>query len=377
MSFPRIESLGDVEPHVSFDKGFVISRRRDHTVVDYVYVVDDTFNTPISMECRGLKFDRDGRIIGRPFHKFFNLGERQRIEDVDWSAQHRVQAKLDGSMVHPVLLDGDLVFMTRMGATEQAARARRHADAGALDLCRHLVESGLTPMFEFTAPENRIVVAYDLPQLTLLAARDMITGSYLSYDEIARLGQRFAVAVVDDHGQIDDINDFVKRARAEAGIEGYVLAFDDGHRLKLKTDGYVLRHKALAGVALEKNVLAWVCADAIDDVVPLLPDHIASSVLAYRSQVHHAVAEIANGIRSFAREHADLPRKDFAAMTFARFDRRLTNAVFAALDGKDVRQALINILSLAAHSETKVDAVRDLFGMSWSVGDLQLPDLEA
>lgn len=101
MDFPCIESLGDVEPHVCYEKGFVISRRRDYTVVDYVYVVADTFSTPISMECRGLKFDRDGRIIGRPFHKFFNLGERQRIEDVDWSARHRVQAKLDGSMVHP------------------------------------------------------------------------------------------------------------------------------------------------------------------------------------------------------------------------------------------------------------------------------------
>ncbi|CAO4143290.1 hypothetical protein [Methylorubrum extorquens] len=83
MSFPKIEHIDDVTPHVSFDKGFVVSRRPDHTVIDYVFALPETFDTPIARECRGLKFDRDGLLIGRPFHKFFNLGERERIEEID------------------------------------------------------------------------------------------------------------------------------------------------------------------------------------------------------------------------------------------------------------------------------------------------------
>lgn len=376
MEFPRIESLDDVVPHVSYERGFVVSRRGSHTVVDYVFVVEGTFSNAVSLECRGLKFDRDGRILARPFHKFFNLGERQRLEDVDWSAPHRVQAKLDGSMIHPAVIDGEMVFMTRMGATDQSVQARSNVTPAVVDLCRHLITGQVTPIFEFTSPDNRIVIPYDRPQLTLLAARDMITGDYLAHGEIDTLAARFSVAAAPNHGTIGDAEAFVARARAEAGIEGYVLAFDDGHRLKLKADAYVLRHKALAQVQLEKNVLAWICNGTVDDVLPLLPDDIASRVLAYRNSVGNGITAIAADIARFVELHRGLPRKDFAAKTFAAVDRRLTGTVFSALDGKDVRASLMTMLVAASQSDPKVDAVRDLFGLHWSTEGLVLPELE-
>lgn len=377
MDFPRIETLSDVAPHVSYERGFVVARRGDHTVVDYVHTVSDTFTDAISLECRGLKFDRDGRLIGRPFHKFFNLGERQPVEAVDWSAPHRIHAKLDGSMIHPVLLDGALRFMTRMGETEQSARALRHAGAPEFDISRHLVEAGITPIFEFTAPENRIVLAYDRPQWTLLAAREMVSGLYLPHGEIERLAGRFGVALVEDHGTVDDAAAFVARVRAATGIEGYVLAFEDGHRLKLKTEAYVLRHKALSLVAFEKNVLGWICAGSVDDIVPLLPEAVADRVLDYRDQIGRGVAARAAEIEGFVAAHRDLPRKEFAARAVAMFDPRLRGLAFSVLDGKDGRTLLLDLLAAASQSEPRVSAVRDLFGMHWSLQGLSLPDLEA
>lgn len=376
MKFPNIEHLDQVTPHVSFDRGFVVSRRPDHTVIDYVYTVPETFSSAMALECRGLKFDRDGRIIGRPFHKFFNLGERQRIEQIDWSAPHHVLDKLDGSMVHPVRLDGATVFMTRMGATGQAAAAQRHADPGLLDLADHLLAGGISPIFEFTAPDNRIVVAYERPALTLLAARAMVSGTYLPQAELVRLGARFGVAVVRAGPPLADAAAFVARARREAGIEGYVLAFEDGHRLKLKTDGYVLRHRALTGVRLEKTVLAWVAAGAVDDVVPILPEAAAARLLAYQATIETRAAAHAADIRAFAAEHRGLPRKDYAALAFRRFDKRLTKAAFEAYDGRDPRGVIGGLLTYAAGSEGRVEAVRDLFGMAWSVDDLALPEIE-
>lgn len=376
MIFPRIEHLDQVTPHISFDQGFVVSRRPDHTVIDYVFTVPETFSSAMALECRGLKFDRDGRLIGRPFHKFFNLGERQRIEQIDWSAPHHVLDKLDGSMVHPVLLEGAMVFMTRMGATAQAAVAQRQAGAGVLDLAHHLLAGGLTPIFEFTSPDNRIVVAYERPALTLLAARDMVSGAYLPQAELVRLGARFGVAVVRAAGPLADAADFVARARCEAGIEGYVLAFEDGHRLKLKTDGYVLRHRTLSGVRQEKTVLAWVAAGAVDDVVPILPEAVSTRLLTYQATVEASAAAHEAAIRAFAAEHRGLLRKDYAALAFRRFDKRLTKAAFDAYDGRDPRGAIGAMLIYAAGSEGRVEAVRDLFGMAWSVDDLILPEIE-
>ncbi|AMB46160.1 RNA ligase [Methylobacterium sp. AMS5] len=377
MKFPTIEHLANVTPYVSFDQGFVVSRRPDHTVIDYVYTVPETFSSAMALECRGLKFDRDGRIIGRPFHKFFNLGERQRTEDIDWSIPHHVLDKLDGSMVHPVLLDGATVFMTRMGASMQAAAAQRHAGTGVLELARHLLDGGITPIFEFTSPDNRIVIAYDQPALTLLAAREMISGAYLPLADLVGLGERFDVPVVRAKGAIADAKGFVAGARREAGIEGYVLAFEDGHRLKLKTDGYVLRHRALSDVRLEKNVLGWVAAGAVDDVVPILPETVAARLLAYQAVVEGRASAHAADILAFAAEHRGVPRKDFAVLAFRRFDKRLTHAAFAAFDGRDPRAVIGAMLVHASGSEGRVEAVRDLFGMTWIAEDLDLPAIEA
>jgi RNA ligase len=45
-------------------------------------------------------------------------------------------------------------------------------------------------------------------------------------------------------------------ARALDGVEGYAIAFEDGQRLKINAYAYVMRHKALVGLAHEKNLLA-------------------------------------------------------------------------------------------------------------------------
>ena len=68
---------------------------------------------------------------------------------------------------------------------------------------------------------------------------------------------------------MDDVAKFVTDARALEGLEGYVIAFADGHRVKIKADLYALRHQALADIAQEKNLLGLIARDALDAVVPL------------------------------------------------------------------------------------------------------------
>ena len=319
---------------------------------------------------------RRAKIIARPFHKFFNLGEKQQIGEIDWSLPHQVFDKLDGSMVHPAMLGGEMVMMTRMGVTEQSRKAATHAGAGALELSRHLVDSGITPIFEFTSPDNRIVVAYDRPALTLLAAREMISGAYLSSAELARLAAQFDVPLVRSLGSLSDVKSFVAKARGEEGIEGYVIAFETGHRVKLKTEGYVLRHKALAGLQYEKNVLAWVATDAVDDVVPILSPELAAAVLAYRDQVNSSAVKLVAMIDAFLTANRDLSRKDFALKANAELDQRVRGAAFRALDGKSPAEAITQLLQASTGSDTRVEGIRDLFHMSWQVEGLALPEME-
>jgi RNA ligase len=79
--------------------------------------MDTTFPRVISAcdairrECRGLVFDKNGWILARRFHKFFNLNEREETlaRNVDFSKPHSVLAKIDGSMISPVIINGEII----------------------------------------------------------------------------------------------------------------------------------------------------------------------------------------------------------------------------------------------------------------------------
>ena len=361
-----IEHLDDVLPHIQPDTGIIHSVHQGYSVINYVFSVNETFSTPLARECRGLKFAPDGKLIARPFHKFFNLGEKRLPQEEPWDTAHVVLDKLDGSMIHPAMVAGDMVFMTRMGMSAQSKQAWGAAPPEVLALCADMLSAGYTPIFEFTSPENRIVVAYDTPALTLLAVRQTQSGLYMPHAEVEALGQRHGVPVAASFGDVEDVAQFWTDARALEGVEGYVIAFDDGHRLKIKADAYVLRHKALAGLAFEKNLLAWVATDAVDDVLPLLAPEAADTVRDYQSQVMTSVNRWETDIADFVSANAHLERKEFAMETKANIPARLQSVAFRALDGTPPRKGLMEILERAAGSDTKVNAIRDLFEMNWS-----------
>jgi RNA ligase len=372
METPVIKTIADVLPHIEGDNGIYVTRFDDYDVIDYGYVAEDTFDRPMRLECRGLKFAKDGQLLARRFHKFFNIGERQRPEEIDWSQPHVVLDKLDGSMVHSCLLNGELVFMTRMGATAQAQLAASNMDENALRLSREMIASGMTAMFEFTSPDNRIVIAYDKPAITLLAIRETESGRYLTHSELSAVAARFDVPLVGVVAAAGSMKEFVNGARELEDIEGYVIAFDDGHRLKLKTGYYALRHKALSGIAFEKNILAWVAEGAIDDVVPLLAPDIAAGVLAYQSAIGDGLNRNYRIVGDFVSSHSGLERRDYALAVKEKLDKRLQPVAFSMLDGKDGREMLKQLLVWAPHSDTRVDTIRDLYNMSWDSRGLEI-----
>ncbi|MEQ8824053.1 MAG: RNA ligase [Filomicrobium sp.] len=369
-----INTIDDVLPQINTDNGICVSKRTNYTVIDYVFVTKETFDTDMALQCRGLKFDLDGRIIGRPFHKFFNMYEKEDPSSVDWSRPHTILEKLDGTMIHPVMLGSEMVFMTRMGITSHAERAMALASPQVVALCRDLLAAGLTPMFEYTGPENRVVVLYESSRLTLLAVRETITGRYLPYAELARIATKHDVPVAQSHGTIENIAEFIADGRALRDVEGYVIAFDDGHRVKLKADGYVLRHRALSHVHLEKNVLNWVLTGAVDDVIPLLSPKAAERVLEYQSLVEEAISQQTAKVQNFYEDNRCLDRKDYALAAAQTLPKHLRSAAFIALDGRSARDGVHGHLAWAAHSQPRIDQVREFYGLEWSGDDLVLQD---
>ena len=194
--FPRIEYLSDVLPAIEGRDEFIVARRDWGHVVNYMVNFADTFPDPntapdertarnwaIRRECRGLIFDNSRRIIRRNFFKFFNIGEREEtaIYNLDFSKEHWVDVKLDGSLISPFLVNGEIFWGTKMADPNFHNAVKTFVQKSNIDyigFCYNLLNNGYTPMFEWTGPKNKIVINYNEEKLTLLAVRHMITGKF-------------------------------------------------------------------------------------------------------------------------------------------------------------------------------------------------------
>jgi RNA ligase len=371
MTFPTITHINDVMPHLEGRQEFGVHHKDGYSVIDYHYVLPDSFDSPYRVECRGIKFGADGRIIARPFQKFFNVGEKPDAtgENLDLSQSHIVMEKMDGSMIHPAIVDGEVCFMTRMGRTDVALKAERHLTADVERECRVALDQGYTPIFEFTAPDNRIVIQYAESGITLLAIRNTITGEYTHNDTVIRSSEAMFIRAVPIHTVPTDARAFLDHVRAIKGMEGFVVRFGDGFMVKAKGEDYVLKHRAKESVLQEKNVLALIVRDELDDVLPLLDTVDRDNVERYRADVLAGIAEGEDIIARVVEAGKDEDQKTFATVLLKDVIPQVRSLAFQARAGANPRDAIIASIVKGCGSATGVDNVRTLFNAKFHAND--------
>lgn len=210
--FPTIKTIDDVLPHISGRSEFIIAERPYGKIINYMVSMADTFDMTgpddlsgaVRRECRGIIFDIEGRIMSRPFHKFFNVNEREETQThrIDMTQPHVIMEKMDGSMIRPILVNGVVRLATKMGVTSVAEEAENFLVDSTqyfkiYKWLKNCVTSGVTPIFEYVAPTNKIVIDYAEPKLVLLAMRNNITGNYYMPDQAP-------FEVVPMYGSVDD-----------------------------------------------------------------------------------------------------------------------------------------------------------------------------
>jgi RNA ligase len=364
MSHPAIRHIDDVLPAIEGRSDFIVAHKDGYSVIDYAYSLADSFDDPMRIECRSLKFGADGRILARPLHKFFNIGERPDTQAnlLDFSLPHAVMEKLDGSMIHPAIIDGKVVLMTRMGRTDVAMKAERHLTPELHTICTGLLMGGATPIFEFTAPDNRIVVRYEESALTLLAVRNTVDGQYWPRSVLEGTG----LPIVPLHNSAASGAEFTAYARSVLGMEGFVVRFTSGLWVKAKGDDYVLKHKAKDSILQEKNILQLVLSGGIDDVLPLLDEPDADAARAYLDAVEAGVARTVNDLERFVAANENVPQKDFALNHVRQLPKMLQPLAFTIRKGVDAGEAVRARIIATATSQTSVDEYRDLHGATWA-----------
>jgi RNA ligase len=124
------------------------------------------------------------------------------------------------------------------------------------------------------------------------------------------------------------------RARLPADLEGYVLRFASGLRVKLKGDAYLTLHKLVWGLS-EKRVLEALVDGSYEQLLREIPEELRSEVEALAGQFQGQAAALEAQVRPlFDQAPRGTDRKTFALWVQAEAPRLLWGPLFQLLDGQ-------------------------------------------
>ncbi len=388
--FPDLNHIRDVLPHIEGRDEFRVMQKDWYTVINYAVAFEDTFsldsekshyNMTIRRECRGLIFDTaTGQLISRPYHKFFNAGEKDetQLNKINLYEPHVVLEKLDGSMIRPIPTADGFHLATKAGITDVAMNAEVFiADkphyAQFINKC---IQKGTTPIFEWCSRKNRIVIDYPEDQLILTAMRYVFEGSYVTYEVMKNYATAWGIPVVkafawNTGGKIDEkIEEVVDHIRKWDDGEGVVIRFDDGHMVKIKADDYVLRHKSKDNISQEKNVLQTILDDSVDDLVPLLTPEDADRIQRFQKAFWASVEDVSYEMaQKFLSGNTVYPDKKDFAVEFVQKKVDPTHAplMYGMKGGKGSRGILVEMIEKSLSSQSKIDSARWMWGnLKWN-----------
>jgi len=367
-TFPEIRTIDDVLPHIKDHPEFIVAEREFGTVINYMVSMADTFDMTgpddlggaIRRELRGIIFDTNGNIMSRPFHKFFNVNERLETMSyyIDMTQPHVIMEKMDGSMVRPVRMNGRLRLATKMGVTEIAEEAEKLLTEEQRDWLGQVMLSGVTPIFEYIAPTNKIVIDYSEPKLVLLAMRNNISGNYC-------MPHLSPFDIVPMYGSVDvGLDEYITRAREMQGREGDIIRFANGQMLKIKNDWYVRIHRTKDLIRTERNIADIIVNEQLDDVLPLLDATDLTIVREYEQRFDAALENVLGrleGLVTLARVLHGGVKKDVAINFIPNLiNKEDSSFIFSALDGKELRPLVIKKIKDSVGNGPKYEAM-----MNW------------
>lgn len=389
--FPLINNISDVLPAIEDHPEIKVSVKDGYTVINYQVIMADTFPTvapaggsakmraerslhaKLRRECRGIIFDNEtGDIIRRPFHKFFNVNERDETQEsrIDLSRGHVILDKLDGSMIAPFIVNGKMIWGTKMGATEVAEPVEEFVKNNPqyVDLTHHLINygDGWTPIFEWCSRKQRIVLDYAEDQLILTAIRNMKTGEYSSFRNVQKHGEEHNIPVVRAFEPQTDMKEFIEYTAGLENTEGFVVRFDDGHMIKLKSHWYVQIHKAKEAILQDRNIVQLILEEHLDDVKAHLSaedrDRLTQFESDFNVAINNTINQILTDIVDISQRGID--RKTFAIEEAPRINGYQRLIIFALWDidpigQQEVRERVVNTIRNNLGKTTKYEEIRD------------------
>jgi RNA ligase len=312
-------------------------------LISFCYMVsaEGTFDDAWSRECRGIVFDkRTGEVVGRPLHKFFNVNEREETRPENLPSKiTRLMDKRDGSMIHTVKVEneGGYTFALKSKKSFDSDVARQATawinepeNFSFFIFAEKMAMAGHTVIFEYTAPDARIVLPYKKAELQVLHIRNNRTGVYWPVEEVRAAAVIFKVKVVEEFNvEFATLQMLLDAAKTSENIEGWIAQYDNGEMVKVKTDWYLKRHRAMTFLR-ERDIAQLVLDEGLDDVKSMLVGDGVNieDILKIENRVVSQLINLHNTVQDALRVDGEMERKDFAIKYKDHTHRGLIMAAF-------------------------------------------------
>jgi len=281
-------------------------------------------------EMRGLTFvfNEDGSLFNRYvlLEKFFNLNQ---VPESLYSVVKNYKIKFvnnkeDGSIASFIKLpNGKIVGKSKMGFdNDQAEGINRiyKTNNQIKSLVKWALDNDIVPIFEYVAPNNRIVLRYPGEELILLRLRDNKTGKHIDIrDHLDKVGD-IRIAPFED--EVKDLDQLIELTATQVDKEGSIVTCEDemgrDFFFKLKTPWYCERHGLLTeDLYREHVIIGYILDDKIDDILGQVPEdekeaheRINKIISIVKKTISDKVSEIEKAYEQFVK--SGMTKKEYA-----------------------------------------------------------------
>lgn len=286
----------------------------------------------ITLSCRGLVTNFEGKVIGKPFEKFFNIEENKHIP----TKEFEVFEKMDGSLGIVFKYEGQVVYATR--GSFSSDQAKWMSNYGKEYSFQDILVDGFTYLFEIIYPENRIVVDYGSQErLVLLGIIKTETGEEIPYDDIV-------VVPWDIVQKYDGIKDYsTLKGLVDNNAEGFVVRFSNGSRMKIKGEEYLRLHKIMTNLSTTSVWEILSNNGKIDEFIKDVPDEFFKKIQDYAFELSLRHFNIS---KDYTEYFETIKEKFVDRKSFAEESKRYQHPslLFSLLDGKDISPLIWKIV---------------------------------
>jgi len=294
------------------------------------------FCQPQALECRGVMFriapdDTPIALVSLPLPKFFNIYENPMTMQPDFKQVIRFEEKADGSFVCTYLHNDRIRLKTKnsldAAMTQDAMAFIDRADNKPLkNALEFFARNHATVLMEWCDPKpsSRIVIAYKHAHLRVFGLRDNTTGAIIDFHDQNEMLLRFTENTAMQHSaqlvqhsvqyhSPDDAQHFAENTASAKGIEGYVMVFQDGQRMKLKTNWYMTQHHLRDSVTHVNGLFKSVVQGSSDDLKSLFFDNQQALDLILQME-HYALPiynNFINDVNAFYQNNKNLDKSEY------------------------------------------------------------------